>query len=365
MYRVLHIMDGANVGGISSVVLNYYRFIDRSLIQFDFAFTNPGNNCLIDEFKGNGGKIHKLPLKSSGLRVYIDSLISLLKKEKYDAVHVHENETSYVALWAAKKAGIKKRYAHAHTSSPYVSIKGELKRLSGCVLNYHYATKVIGCGQLAGERVFGKFNMQRKKAVVLPNAVDVEAFAFDADVRYHLRQKMELEGKYIVGMVGRLAPVKNCLFALRVIKQFHECNPNVVILLIGTGEDESRIQSVIENEHIGEYVKLLGMRRDVSALYQVLDVLMIPSLHEGFPVVAVEAMANGLPVMLSSSITKELSFGSAVRYIDLDKEDAWLQALQSIELPDKNREVRGAEVQQHGFDIRQAVNKLETIYLGN
>ena len=156
MYRVLHIMAGADAGGISSVVLNYYRVLDRTKIHFDIAVTTDmiGQNAA--EMEKLGAKIYRLPLKSTGLKVFDSALTELLKSGNYQAVHVHENETSYVALRIAKKAGIPQRIAHAHTSSSYVSIKSEIRRLSGCVLNYYYATNVIGCGWLAGERVFAK-----------------------------------------------------------------------------------------------------------------------------------------------------------------------------------------------------------------
>ena len=159
MYNVLHVMPGADAGGISTVVLNYYKVIDRNKIHFDVAVTTDmiGQNAV--EMEKLGVRIYKLPLKSKGIKAFETAMVDLLNRENYQAIHVHENETSYVALRIAKKVGIPQRIAHSHTSSPCVSIKSEIRRLSGCVLNYYYATNVVGCGCLSGERDFGKIRL--------------------------------------------------------------------------------------------------------------------------------------------------------------------------------------------------------------
>ena len=195
MFRVLHLMGCADAGGISMVVLNYYRFIDRSKVHFDIALTvdTVGQNA--QALMDLGAQVFFVPMKSMGLGAFRRALTKILKEGKYDAIHVHESETCYVALSVAKKLGVPCRVAHAHTSSPCGDLKSELRRQSGCLLNYHYATQVIGCGKLAGDRVFGKRNMQRPKAMVLPNAIDPERFSFNQRVRKEVREELGLEGK--------------------------------------------------------------------------------------------------------------------------------------------------------------------------
>ncbi len=362
MIRVLHIMGCSDAGGISSVVLNYYRFIDRTKIHFDIALTVPEagqNACALQEL---GAEIHFLPLKSEGISAFRNALADLLQKGQYDAVHVHENETSYVALQVAKKLGIRCRLAHAHTSSPYENIKSEIRRLSGCLLNYHYATHVIGCGQLAGERVFGKWNMKRSKAVVLPNAVDTSRFAYNEMIRQEVRVELGVENNFVVGMVGRLSEEKNYPFALELMAKLRQKRPECILVIAGNGEDREMIAEKIRELDLGSHVKLLGRRSDVHRLYQGFDAFLLPSFHEGFPVAAVEAMASGLPVLLSDAITRELGFGTAVTYLPLNRPEAWVQAIELWQ-KDGRRELRQQEPAQNGLDIRQSVSSLETIYL--
>lgn len=363
MVRVLHIMGCSDAGGISSVVLNYYRFLDRTKIQFDIALTIPEVGQNGRALQALGAKIHFLPLKSEGLGAFQKALAELLAEGRYDAVHVHENETSYVALQVAKQAGIACRIAHSHTSSPYDGWKGELRRLSGCVLNYHFATHVIGCGKLAGDRVFGKWNMRRSKALVLPNAVDTARFAYNEAVRAEVRKELDAENSFILGMVGRLSEEKNNLYALDLLAAILKDIPNAVLVVAGNGPDAEKFRARVQELHLESSVRQLGRRPDVERLYQAFDVYLLPSFTEGFPVAAVEAMASGLPVLLSDVITRELDFGSAVTYLPLAEPARWCRAIRQWQRDD-GRAVRQKEPAANGLDIRDNAAKLARIYLG-
>lgn len=363
MIRVLHIMGCSDAGGISSVVLNYYRHMDRTQFRFDIGLTIPTvgqNGRALQEL---GSTIHFLPLKSEGLSAYEAALMALLKKEKYDAVHVHDSETSYVTLRIAQKAGVACRVAHCHTTSPWEGIKGEIRRLSGCLLNYHYATRVIGCGQLAGERIYGKYNMKRPRAMVLPNAVETEKYAFDRQIRREVREELGLEGRFVIGMVGRLADQKNYPFALEIMAKLRHKRPDAILVAAGNGPDEAVINDLIEKMGLQQNVRMLGRRSDVNRLYQAFDLFLMPSLYEGFPVAAVEAMASGLPVLLSDEITGELKFGSGVRYLSLKDPELWIQTIAQWEESDEMRVLRQREPKDNCLDIHDTAKLLEQVYL--
>lgn len=362
MIRVLHVMGCADAGGISAVVLNYYRFIDRTKIHFDIALTVPEAGQNAYAIRDLGAQIHFLPLKSLDLKAFEDALADLLVKGKYDALHVHESETCYVALAVAKKLGIPCRVAHAHITSPWEGVKGELRRLSGCVLNYHYASRVIGCGQLAGERIFGKMNMKRPKAMVLPNAVDAEKFSYDEELRHAVRKELGVEDKFVIGMVGRLADQKNYPFAMEIMARLRHVMPDAVLVAAGNGPDETLIKEKISALGVEDHVMMLGRRADVNRLYQAFDLFLLPSLYEGFPVAGVEALASGLPVLLSDRITGELKIFSAVEYLPITDADRWVKAIQQHRKP-VDRTQRQREVVEHGFDLRDTVQLLEKVYL--
>lgn len=363
MIRVLHIMGHADVGGISTVVLNYMKHIDQSKIHFDFALTGsePGVNG--KTMIAMGAKYYRLPLKSQGILKFRTALYELLTKEHFDVIHVHSSSTSFVALQVAKKAGVKCRFAHAHTTMNG-GWKTQLRRILGCTLNYHYATKVIGCGKLAGDSIFGKRHMLSPKGVVLPNAIDTSIFRFDAAARTEVRDELSIGKQYALALVGRLSPQKNQFFALDVMKKIHESNVNVVLYLIGTGEWEDRLKHTIEENGLESCVKMLGRRTDMIRLYQGMDCCILPSLYEGFPVTGVEAIAAGLPLIISDKVTDELKFGSAVKYLPLDR-DTWAEEiLRCANIDDTSlRDTRSREAADNGFDINATSKQLENLYM--
>lgn len=363
MIRVLHIMGCSDAGGISSVVLNYYRNIDRTKIRFDIALTISTvgqNGKALQEL---GATIHYLPLKSDGMKAFTAALEALLKTEKYDAVHVHESETCYVALMVAKKLGVPCRIAHSHTSSPWEGWKGELRRLSGILLNYPVSTHVIGCGQMAGERVFGKWNMRRSKALVLPNAVDTKKFAFSELIRDEVRRELQVEDKYVIGMVGRLSEEKNFPFALDLFAVIQKEQPDCVLLIAGNGDQEKRLRKQIVTLGIEDNVKMLGRRADVERLCQAFDVYILPSFHEGFPISVLEALASGLPAIVSDTVPHEFDFASAIQYLPLNEPETWIAEIMRYR-NDTGRMERQHEPGANGYDIRDTAGILEAIYSG-
>lgn len=363
MYKVLHIMGCSDVGGISTVVLNYYKNIDHSKIHFDIALKTNGvigrNGKALEAM---GANVYFLPLKSKDVKNYVNTLKRIFIENRYDAVHVHEGTSAFVALRIAKQCGVPQRIAHSHTTSPDGSMKAFLRRKAGQILNFIYATDVIGCGRLAGERVFGKNVMKSSKGMVLPNAVDTTVFYYNPSLRTEIRKEMGIDNKFVVGMVGRLAHQKNNPFALELIEQVHQVIPNSVLLVAGDGEEREQLEQTISEKGMNDYVTLLGSRNDVPSLYNAFDVFLMPSFYEGFPVAAVEAMACGLPVLLSDTITDELSFGEKVFYLPLDRQDEWVNTLQKCTM-DTGREQRQLEIINNGLDIKGTVGKLESLYL--
>lgn len=365
MYKVLHILGCSDVGGISTVVLNYYKTINHNKIHFDVAFKTEGTiGHNGREIQSLGAEVYYLPLKSKNLNSFIKALEKILSENTYDAVHVHEGTTAFVSLRIAKKNNVKQRIAHSHTSSPDTSIKNYITRIVGQILNYYYATNIVGCGRVAGERVFGKLFMKTRKALVLPNAVDTAVFHYDELLRQETRDELDVNHNYVIGMVGRLSEEKNILFALDLIEKIHMIIPNIVLIIAGEGNERSRIEKRITEKGIEEYVSLLGNRNDIYKLYNAFDLFLMPSIHEGFPVAAVEAMSCGLPVLLSDSITDELSFGKKVSYLPLSDYEKWVKKVLKYK-NDSDREEGQYEIKKHHLSIDDCSAILENLYLKN
>ena len=364
MYRVLHVMGCSDVGGISTVVLNYYSAINRERIHFDIALKTETAGRNAQALHDLGAEIFFLPLKSKGIKAFEISLEKILKENHYDAIHIHEGSTSFIASRVAKKMGIKKRVVHSHSAKKVSGVREYSRFLLSVFLNPIYATDLVACGELAGIRTYGKQNTKRKNYWVLPNAINTKRFVFDQTVRNEVREELSITNQFVIGMVGRIAFEKNYPYALRIMEKFHKKIPNSSLFIIGEGEKKKEVEFLIKKHKMQQYVKMLGKHSDVERYYQAFDALLLTSYNEGFPVAAVEAMASGLPVLLSKSITGELKFGTRVFYLPLDREDKWVDTLVMVsgEISDETRAVHQQEVYDNGLDIEKAAKLLEKIY---
>ena len=363
MIKILHILPGADAGGISTVVLNYFSKIDRNSFSFDICLTTNIEGINAEKLKQLGANIFHIPLKSKSLKMYKKSLQKILKSNNYDVIHVHENLTSFVALRVAKKCGIKIRIAHSHTTAPTNSLFEDFKRRICMLLNRIYATKLIGCGKMAAKRVFGKSN----KVIILPNSINSKRFSYDENIRNKKRAELNIQNKFVIGTVGRLSKQKNQMFLLKIAKQLTSIDNSVVFLIVGNGNLFPQLDSYIRDNDLSENVKLIGKSDNVPELLQIFDVFVMPSLYEGFPVAAVEALASGLKVLLSNTITSELSIFDYVTYLPIKHDEdilLWVNQISSIKNNKYPREQRDLIVSKNGFNIENTVKQLERIYMG-
>lgn len=362
MKKILHFIGEATVGGVGSVVINYYKHMDHSLIHFDVvaAEGKVGRDAHILE--SLGCKIYTVPLKSKDLIGFIRGTVNILKNSDYDAIHVCAG-TSFITLLIAKYLGVKCRIAHSHSAGNLQKYFLSKVRYSICkILNRYYATHLMACGIKAGQYGFGERAIQSGKIKILPNAINTEQFSFNATIRKRRRLELNIDNRFVIGMIGRIAPPKNTIYAMTLFKAIKEKIPSALLLMAGDGVDMERTQSEAKRLDIFNDVFFLGRCDDVAELAQAFDLYILPSLFEGFPVAAVEAMATGLPCLLSDTITDELNFGTAVHYLPLDRPDLWAEKAM-LYVDDIDRASRVHEVKDNGLDIRDTSKLLEEFYL--
>ncbi len=300
-------------GGVDAVIMNYYRNIDRSKVQFDFIVDSDSKFIPRDEIESLGGRIYIVPPYQK-LGKYIPALIKLFKQNKYQIVHSNINTLSVFPLFAAKKAGVPIRIAHSHSTAA----KGETKKN---ILKYIlrpfskvFATHYVACSEYAGEWLFGKKAMESGKVTIFNNAIDLNKFKFDENVRNEVRKELGIEDKFVIGHVGRLCFQKNQEFLIDIFEEVHRRDPNSVLLLIGDGEDREKIENRIKDIH---GVFLLGNRNDVDRMYQAMDVFIFPSKYEGLGNVVVEAQVCGVPVIVSDNVPEVVRISDGVVFLSL------------------------------------------------
>ncbi len=352
--RILHVVTYMGRGGIETMLMNYYRHIDRSKIQFDFLVHRDFRADFDDEIEALGGRIYRIPPMNPLKRSYWKALDDFFYRHPYEIVHCHLNYKSGIVLAAAKKARIPVRIAHAHTASMSAGWS-KLARILMKPLIPFTATHYMACSADASTAIFGK-----KPTMLLPNALDAEALRFDAQMREEMRRTLVLGESYALLHVGRFGGEKNHTFLLDTFAEVLRQDPDAKLLLAGDGELRAAMEAKAAALPEGS-VRFLGVRSDVPALMQAADVFVFPSLFEGLPVTMIEAQAAGLPCVKSATVTDECVVTDLVESLPIDDPKVWADAI----LARKNtvRTDRMDDIRAHGYDITTAAEKLSRFYL--
>ena len=359
MVRILQSVNVMDRAGLETMLMNYYRNIDRSKIQFDFLTHRPENGAYENEILEMGGKIYHAP------RLYPQNYIRYFKFMKgfykehpeYKIIHSHIDAMSYFPLLAAKRSGVPIRIGHSHSSKIEKDMKYPIKFMALKCLPM-VTTDYFACGQVAGN-----FMWKRRKFVVVHNAIELEKFAYDETLRRRVRKDLGiLDTTLVIGHVGRFIRVKNQLFLLDIFSEIVREKKESLLMLIGKGEDEDAIRKRVNELGLNEQVMILIDRKDVNELYQAFDMFVMPSLYEGLPVVGVEAQANGLPCIFSDRISKEVILTNNSEMLSLERgASEWAKRILN---KNHTRNLDAIdELKSQGYDIKIEAKKLENFYL--
>lgn len=355
MLRILHCVNNMHRAGLETMLMNYYRRIDRTQIQFDFLMHREERSDYDDEIEAMGGRIFRAPrLYPQNYPAYFRFMDRFFRDHpEYTIVHSHIDAMSYLPLLAAKKAGIPVRIAHSHNTGIDLDFKYPLKQYFRLRLN-GVATHAFACGEEAG-----RFLFRGRGFSVIPNAVAAERYRFDAVSREQKRAELGVTTRLVMGHVGRMAYAKNHEFLLSLFAAWRRIHPDALLLLVGTGEKEQALKDQVQLLGIADAVRFLGSRDDVHALYQAMDVFVLPSRFEGIPVVGIEAQYAGLPCVFSDGVPREVCFTDRCRFVDLSAaQTQWLETVDHL-LADTDRAVA---VDDDAYDIDRAVGVLQARY---
>lgn len=360
--RILMVCTIMNRGGAESMLMNYYRHMDRSRVQFDFLIHRKETGTYDNEILSMGGKIWKLPaltLRSIfQYRRAIDHFLS--SHPEYKIIHIHSSGVALFIAQAAKRHHIPVIIQHSHCcgldkidiTSP---IRYVCKRLTRPLLTHYFA-----CGYEAATDLFGE--RTAKKAIILPNAIDISAYRYSPERYKLIRKKERWDGYFVIGNVSRFSKVKNHPRQLEILQAVLQERPNALLVCVGEKlEDYERIKSLAKEKGLLDHVCFTGGRNDVSDLMQGFDVFLFPSFFEGLSVAMIEAQAAGLRVVASDGIAHEAAIvPSCVDFISLNASDeTWANAL----LTPYNRRDTYSSVCRAGYDIEKNAKWLQEFYL--
>lgn len=361
--RVLQVVTQMHRAGLETMLMNYYRHINRDNIQFDFLVHRTGTFAYDEEILSLGGKIyHVPPIALKEFPSYLKALHSFFSEHSaYPIVHCHLDALSGFALHAAKEAGIPVRIAHSHNNGFEKDFKLPF-RLVAKKLIPKSATHYWGCSQEALQFLFGSKLSSGPNAKVIPNAIDPDSFRFNLNIRKKMRLELGIDDCFVLGNIGRLCYQKNQEFLLDIFHSVLQKRPKSALLLVGGGKDENHLRAYAQSLHIQDSVYFLGVRRDIPDLMQAMDFFVLPSRFEGLGIVLIEAQAAGLPCLASDKVSSEANLTGTVMFYPLScSPEQWGE--QILNFTPVDRCFPEKAFSQSGYDIRQAVQMLEQEYV--
>ena len=372
--RVAQILGKMNGGGAEQVVMNYYKAIDRTRVQFDFFAFKSSRLVPAEEIKRMGGGLYLLCGFKNPVR-YVRTLTALLRENGYGIVHCHLSTLSFLPLLAAKRAGVPVRIVHNHSTSggKRELVRNIAKALLKPLARLH-ATHRFACSEYAARWMYGTAptaelserglpkKAERKTVRIMRNAIDTELFGFDGSKRSSFRGEFGVAGGTLLfGHVGRFCPQKNQQFLIDIFKEILSQHRNSKLIMAGTGEDMELIRARVIAAGIADRVIFAGQRGDVGRLYSAIDCFLLPSNYEGLPVVGVEAQCAGLYCIFSDRVTREVKISDGAQFLSLETPPAdWACAAIGCA---KLRNGKAAEqVAAAGYDIAAEAEKLCGFY---
>lgn len=357
--RILHVLQRMEAGGTQALLMNLYRNIDRTKVQFDFFVEYDYKEFYDAEIESLGGHVYYSNVRRDfNIIKFQKKLKEVIKNNDYKIVHVHTYSIGYFALQVAKKCGVPVRIAHSHNNETVRDSKYVLKKIMQKIYTI-YATDLFACSKSAGEYLFGK-----KEFYILNNSIDSEKFIFNETFRKEIRKELNLENSFVIGHVGRLHAQKNHKFLINVFKKIQQKKKNAKMILVGNGPLEEEIKNQISKLKLEDKILLLGVRKDINKILMGIDVFALPSLFEGLGIVAIEAQAAGTPVVASDTLPKETEISSLIKKLSLNEsEEIWADTIIQMSDNKEKQSNMSQKIIDSNFDIKDSAKKLENKYI--
>ena len=362
MIRIAIIAGVLHSGGKRNLIMEFYRHIDRSKMQFDFICDSDSNGIPYEEIERLGGRVYVVP-PYKNIIPHLKATYRILKENKYPVVHAYDNTLNLFPMMLAKMAGVKVRISESISkgdkNEKKTLVKLALRPFSHLFANYYMANSV-DCGIWQ----FGKKTYEKGKIDIFKTVINAEENAFNLELRNATRKAFGWEDKTGHGFIGRYVDQKNPLFLIDIFNEIAKIQDNAILVMIGFGELEDEMMGKVKSYGIEDRVVNLGRRDDIKQFYNSFDSFLLPSLYEGMPVVGIEAQCAGLPIFFSKNITEETTASDLAHYISLDSSaEYWAKEIVSIMKNNQSDRANAyKQVIASGFDSKNEAMRLQRYY---
>ena len=366
MKRVLFCAPGlSRTNGISKFIMSYYDELIKHKIIIDFFLVE---DCIDDLYRekveNNGGSIYlnKCSNKFKRISETKSNIINVLSTNNYDVVHVNlVDQYACGCILGAHSKNIENIIYHAH--NPLTITKLLFVRN---ILNHvckKYSNKYVACSSFAGDSVFGKSEYS-----VITNALDFSEYKYNEKYREALKKELgkniDIDDKFIIGVVGRVSNQKNYKLVLKIFKKLIQMNNKSLLVWVGDGDKFDIFKETISKEGLSDKVILTGSRSDVYKFYSLFDCFLLPSKFEGLGIVLLESQSSGLRTITSTNVPIDTNQSDLIRYINLKEPiNSWINViLDDIKV---DRIKYNSLLQNSSFSLKLNINKFVDIYGGD
>ncbi len=366
MVRILQFAIAASQGGYTQYITNIWRCMDKSKVHFDFV-TFSKTVDFAEEFINDGCQVYQISAyPEEDMETFIAEFGSVLN-QKYDAIEIHTSFwKSTIVEKMAKEKGVKV-IVHAHSTgiSKAKSADEEAKLLKRHIeikrkIDASLADYFFACSQSAADWLYGEA-IPKDKIKFINNTINTDRFAFSPESREWIRKQLKLQNKFVIGHVGRLERVKNQQFLIEIFAEIHMEINHAILLMVGDGSLREDLEKIVWKLGIVDSVIFVGKKADTESYYQAMDVFVLPSLLEGFPLVLLEAQCSGLECICSEGVPQEALIIERTERIPLSNREKWVQKIKRASYQ-KVREDSSKIIMMKGFDTNQQIKEIEKIY---
>ncbi|MGN0761666.1 MAG: glycosyltransferase [Christensenellales bacterium] len=358
--KIKILVDGisSGLGGTGAVINNILTKIDRDLFEPVVLFTY---DSVYEPIVAQMGIVsHKITPFGSNPFAYKKQLSKIFAEGKFDYVWVNNtSKVNMIIFDLAKKYGVR-TIAHSHGESiEYGALKSAIFRIMECVNQRRFYKQLdiaLSCSDNSAKYFYDESKLGGKKVTILGNAIDLDAYRYNDELRTQYREKFGWQERIVIGTAGRLVPIKNQKVLIEAIKKVA---PQYLLVIVGEGELHQRFDEIIQAEGLQDRVRLLGMRKDVAAILNSYDAFVLPSLSEGYCVSVVEGYANGLDCFVSDTV-KNPSFDE-ITYLPCQDVEAWARAIGTVQ--SRKHSDRVDLMKRQGLDLTSMVAKFQDLIL--
>lgn len=365
--RTLHVtcLDGTSFGGISSVLKSIYQNIDHSKFALDIVFPGKSTLHILDnEFRKNGDSFFELN-NNIGNKIgkirYLLRLRKIYKNNQYDIIHIHSGLPlfNYGTALVARMSTNSKIVIHNHND---VSLHNGIKKAL-----YPFIITIMGknadyffsCSNKSAAKTIPKNAIKKRKYAVYINGINISGYKYNECKRKVWRRRLGIsDDTILLGSVGRLAYQKNHEHEIVLLRKLNDIRGHKYgLVIVGAGDCKEKLVELAQRLDVMDSITWIDYSDDISGMMNAFDILLLASRYEGFGIVAIEAQANGLPVIASDVLPEETKITNNICYCSIRDEEDWIDAILDAK---RNNEI----IINDKYDIKTTVLDIEKVYRG-